>query len=155
MSKHFRTLEHEVRLPYQFSTGPIIHRFFEGLKEKRILSNSCPSCGKVLVPPRSFCPLCNGDMSDVVEAAQEGTVKTWTLVSRGSFGMPVDPPFIGALVRLDGTDCDLLHIVGGLDLSDLAAVAKKLGEGGRVRAVWREEREGHLLDIRHFEPIER
>ncbi len=153
MSKHFRTLEHEVRLPYQFSTGPIFYRFYEGLKEKKILSNSCPSCGKVLVPPRSFCPLCNGNMGELVETAQEGTVKTWTFTDRGFYGMPIDPPFIGALIRLDGTDCDLLHIVGGVDVSDPTAVGKRLGGGCRVRAVWKEEREGHLLDIRYFEPI--
>jgi uncharacterized OB-fold protein len=153
MSKHFRTLKHEVRLPYQFSTGPIIHRFFEGLKEKKILSNSCPSCGKVLVPPRTFCPGCNTNMGQCTDTAQEGSVTSWTLVNSSFFGMPVDPPFIGALIRLDGTDCDFLHIIGGVDMSDFVAARERLAGGVRVRAVWEEEREGHMLDIRYFEPI--
>ena len=154
MSKHFRTLKHEVRLPYQFSTGPIVHRFYEGLKEKKILSNSCPSCRKVLVPARSFCPLCNVDMGELIETAQEGAVTSWTVVNDGFHGMPVIPPFIGALIRLDGTDCDLLHIIGGVDTSDLSGVRKILAGGARVRAVWKDKREGHMLDIRYFKPIE-
>jgi uncharacterized OB-fold protein len=69
------------------------------------------------------------------------------------FGMPTEPPFIGALIRLDGTDVDFLHLMGGIDLDDFEQVRKTVKNGMKVRAVWKDERQGHILDIRYFEPV--
>jgi uncharacterized OB-fold protein len=88
-----------------------------------------------------------------MEVCQEGEVSTWTLASCAFYGMPVDPPFIGALVRLDGTDCDFLHLIGGFDLTDRDAVRNRVKRGARVKAVWNEVKKGHLLDLRYFEPV--
>lgn len=153
MAKHFRTLKHNIWLPYKFAVGPAFNRFYEGLKEGKIWGNKCPECGKILVPARTFCPKCNVDMDEWVEVSQEGKVIAWTLADYEFFGMPVDPPFIGALIRLDGTDCDFLHLIGGLNLDDLKTVKSKVKQDARVRAVWNEEKKGHLLDIKYFEPI--
>ena len=153
MAKHFSTLEHDVWLPYKFAVGPVFQRFYEGLKEEKILGNRCPQCNRVLVPARSFCPKCNVDMDEWVEVSQEGEIVTWTVANEPFFGMPVETPFIGALIRLDGTDCDLLHLVGGIDLGSPDAIADKVKKGTRVKAVWRAEREGHMLDIHYFMPI--
>jgi len=38
-------------------------------------------------------------------------------------------------------------------LNDFEAVAKKIRIGGRVRAVWKENRTGNILDIDYFQPI--
>jgi uncharacterized OB-fold protein len=153
MLKHFKTLNHTINLPYKFSTGPVLHRFFEGLKEGKILANTCPECKKILVPARTFCPECYVDMDKWVEVSGEGEVVTWTLAKESFYGMPMDCPFIGALIQLDGTDCDFLHIIGGIDLGDMNGIKKKVKIGSRVKAVWNEEREGSLLDIKYFEPI--
>lgn len=153
MTKHFSTLKHEVWLPYKFAVGPVFQRFYEGLKEMKILGNRCGSCGKTYVPPRSFCPGCNSDIDEWTELPQEGEVVTWTLATEPFFGMPMEPPFVGALIRLDGTDCDLLHLVGGFDMDSPEAVKEKIGRGTKVKAVWKKERSGHMLDIKHFEPI--
>lgn len=153
MAKYYDTLQHNVWLPYKFAVGSAYGRFYEGLQEEKIWGNKCPECGKVLVPPRSFCPDCHVDMDEWVEVSQEGEVRLWTLADYEFFGAPVDPPFIGALIRLDKTDCDLLHIIGGLDLSDLEAVKSKIKRGVRVKAVWNEEKQGHMLDLKYFEPV--
>jgi len=152
MEKHFHVREHEVWLPYRFSVGPVFNRFYEGLKEGKILGNKCPKCRKVLVPPRSFCPDCYVDMTDWVEAAQEGELVSWVLGRQEFFGMPMEPPFIGGLIRLDMTDCNFLHLVGGFDLEQKEKL-KKLRTGIRVKAVWRDDKKGHLLDIKYFQPI--
>lgn len=153
MTKHFSTLQHDIWLPYKFAVGPVFQRFYEGLKDEKILGNRCPRCSRILVPARSFCPKCNVDMDEWVEVSQEGEIVTWTLANEPFFGMPVEPPFIGALIRLDGTDCDLLHLVGGIDLGSPDTVTDKVKKGARVKAVWRGEKEGHMLDILHFTPI--
>ena len=121
--------------------------------EKTTVLSACPKCGKTLVPARTFCPECFVDMGEWKEVSQEGAVVTWTLANYEFFGMPVDFPFIGALVRLDGTDCDFLHLVGGLDLNDPTGVRNKIKKGTRVRALWSDERKGHMLDIKYFEPV--
>jgi len=153
MNKHFSVKHHEVWLPYKFAVGPVFNRFFEGLKKEKILGNVCPKCGKTLVPARSFCPECSVDMGEWKEVSQEGEIFTWMTATEPFAGMPAQPPFIGALIRLDGTDCDFLHLVGGIDLSGPEAVKSKIKRGTRVKAVWREDKEGHILDIRYFEPI--
>ena len=153
MAKHYSTLVHHVWLPYKFAVGPAFQRFYEGLKEEKIWGNACPACGKVLVPARSFCPDCRVDMEDWREVSTEGEIMTWTMALEPFFGMPAEPPFISALIRLDGTDCELLHLVGGPGLDDPETVRQKIKKGTRVKAVWQEEKQGHMLDIRYFEPI--
>ena len=153
MTKHFHTLKHDVWLPYKFAVGPTFNRFYEGLKEEKILGNKCPECGKILVPARTFCPKCFVDMGEWVEVSQEGAVVSWTLANHPVFGMPLDPPFIGALIRLDGTSCNFLHLIGGLALNDPDSVRSRLQCGSRVKAVWSDEKKGHLLDIKYFEPV--
>jgi len=153
MAKYFQTLRHDVWLPYKFAVGPTFNRFYEGLKEEKILGNQCPECGRILVPARTFCPTCYVDMGEWIEVSQEGEIVSWSLARDEFFGMPVDPPFIGALIRLDGTDCDFLHLIGGFDLSSQDTVRGKIKQGARVKAVWSDEKTGHLLDIKYFEPV--
>ncbi|MEN8246285.1 MAG: DNA-binding protein, partial [Thermodesulfobacteriota bacterium] len=60
---------------------------------------------------------------------------------------PVEAPFAYALIRLDGADVDLMHIIRH-DLD-------RLKNGVRVVARFKEkqEREGHILDIDRFDII--
>ncbi len=149
MTKNYSTLRHTVWLPYNFAVGPVFFRFYEGLKEGKILGNQCPKCKKTLVPARTFCPSCYVDMGDWKEVSQEGAIVSWTVANKPFLGMPIDPPFIAALIRLDGTDCSFLHLVGGFDTDTLN---RKIKKGTRVRAFWSTEKKGHLMDIQYFRP---
>jgi uncharacterized protein len=151
-TKHYGTLKHDVWLPYRLSVGPFFYKFYEGLKDKKILGNVCPKCKKVLVPARSFCPECHVDMGDYKEVGQAGEIISWTLARHPVYGLELNPPFVPALIRLDGAGCDLLHIVGGVDLNDPDVLKGKIKSGTRVKAVWNSERQGHMLDIRYFQP---
>ena len=153
MAKHFQTLRHDVWLPYKFAVGPTFNRFYEGLKEEKILGNKCPECGNILVPARTFCPTCYVDMGEWIEVSQEGEVMSWTIANYEFFGRAVDTPFIGALIRLNGTDCNFLHFIGGFDLNDQDNVKGKIRPGTKVKAVWSDEKTGHFLDIKYFEPV--
>ncbi|HPL62281.1 MAG: Zn-ribbon domain-containing OB-fold protein [Syntrophales bacterium] len=153
MTKEYKTIKTELRLPYELAYGATWTRFFEGMQEKKIYGTKCPKCGKVLVPARSFCPKCFVDTDKWVEVSQEGKLTAWSYTNYRYFGQPVDPPFIGALIRLDGTDVDLLHLVGGIDLKNFDEVKRTIKNGMKVKAVWSDERKGHILDIRYFEPV--
>ena len=150
--KEYRTIETEVRLPYRLAYGQTWTRFFEGLTEKKIYGTRCHKCDRVLVPARTFCPRCFVDTDEWLEVAQEGIVKSWSLTNYRYFAQPIEPPFISALIQLDGTDTGFLHLIGGFDLTNLEEVRSKIKNGMRVKAVWEDERLGGILDIKHFAP---
>jgi hypothetical protein len=152
-AKEYRTLETEVRLPYRLAYGATWTRFFDGFTQEKIFGTRCTKCNRVLVPARTFCPRCFVDTDDWVECAQEGTVVAWVLTNYSYFAQPLKPPFITAMIRLDGTDVNFLHLIGGFDMSDLEEVKKKVKNGMRVKAVWEEAKKGHILDLKHFTPV--
>ena len=154
MSKHFSTVQHNVWLPYRFALGPNFYRWFEGLKEEKIWGNRCPKCGKVLVPARTFCPECNVDKGEWIEVSHEGRIVTWIVANRDFYGAPAKAPLVYALLRLDGTDCNLLHLIGGVNAADQAKLKGMLKSGTRVRAVWNPEKRGHMLDLMYFQRVE-
>jgi len=153
MAREYRTLKTEVRLPYEVAYGATWTRFFEGLKDKKIYGTRCKECKRVLVPARSFCPRCFVTTDEWVEVKEEGTLVAWCYTNYRYFGMPIEPPFVTGLIRLDGTDVNFLHLIGGFDLGNFEEVSKTLRNGIKVKAVWSEERRGHILDIRYFEPV--
>ncbi len=153
MAKEFRTIETEVRLPYRLAYGETWTRFFEGMKEEIIYGSKCTKCNRVLVPARTFCPRCFVDTDDWVECSQEGTLICWVLTNYRYYAQPIEPPFISALIKLDGTDCNFLHLIGGFDLTNLEAVRDKIKNGMKVKAVWEEEKLGGILDLKYFKPI--
>ncbi|MDA8335920.1 MAG: Zn-ribbon domain-containing OB-fold protein [Peptococcaceae bacterium] len=153
MVKEYKTIKTQVALPYEIAYGATWTRFFEGFKERKIYGTKCPQCARILVPARAFCPRCFVDTEDWVEVSQEGSLVSWNYVNYRYFGMPTEPPYVGGLIRLDGTDVGFLHLIGGFGLSDLEEVKKNVKSGMKVRAVWSDERQGNIMDIRYFEPI--
>lgn len=153
MKKDFYTLSNVIRLPHKYAAGPTFTRFYSGLQEGTILGTSCSSCKKTFVPARSFCPGCLANLDEWVEVSQEGEVVSWAYTDREFFGMPGKPPAILALIKLDGTDCNFLHLIGGIEMGDRDSVSSAIKRGTRVRAAWNDEKRGHMLDIKYFEPV--
>jgi len=149
----YRTIEEEIHLPYKWALGPVFTRFFEEFKEKKIMGTKCPKCQRVLIPARRFCPRCFEDTKEWVQVSDEGTIRTWSLINFEYSGQPKKPPYVQALIDLDGADTALAHFISGIDLSDLEKVPEKVKIGMRVRAKWKENRGGNIFDIEYFEPI--
>jgi uncharacterized OB-fold protein len=80
-------------------------------------------------------------------------VKTWSLITFEFAGQPLPPPYITELIDLDDADTALSHLIGGVELSDLEKVKDQVKIGMRVKAKWRDERQGNIHDIEYFEPI--
>jgi uncharacterized OB-fold protein len=136
---------HVLEYPYTRSVGPVIGRFLGGLKEG-VIEGIRGSDGRVLVPPLEYDPETGEDLSEFVEVGTNGTVTTWSWLAEPRSNNPLDRPFAWALIRLDGADTALLHAVDGGDEGAMRT-------GMRVRARWRDERQGHITDIECFEPI--
>jgi len=138
------TAPHVLEYPYTRSVGPVLGRFFAGLRERRIEGIRSRS-GRVLVPPQEYDPETAESLDDWVTVGDAGVVTTWAWVSEPRRNHPLDHAFAFALIRLDGADSAMLHAVDAVDES-------RMSTGMRVRARWRDETRGDIHDIVCFEP---
>jgi hypothetical protein len=138
----------DIKVPYRYSMGPVSSRFFIEIRDNRkIMGIRCPRCDVVYVPPRATCGRCFSLLDEWVEVGNEGTLETYTQVVYPTPVQPVGAPFYYGIVKLDGADTGLAHLVG-----DLGGQEPRIGM--RVQAVYRDERMGNMLDILHFKPVE-
>src|SRR5262245_41842076 len=128
--------------PYKHSTGETIGRFLAGLKiQKRIWGQRVGGLG-VVVPPIGYSELDASAGGEWVAVANTGTVTAVARVFEPIDHLhPSDKPFAFVLVKLDGADTALAHIVRD-HLGDLQI-------GSRVEAVWADDdiRKGTIRDI--------
>ncbi|MEU9101711.1 OB-fold domain-containing protein [Streptomyces sp. NPDC048361] len=135
-----------VEFPFTRSLGPVQSAFLTGLRERTVLGVRTGD-GKVLVPPVEYDPVTAEEIRELVEVAPTGTVTTWAWNPAPRRDQPLEGPFAWVLVRLDGADTSLLHV---LDAPGPEAVHS----GMRVRIRWSGERTGAITDIACFEPGE-
>lgn len=131
--------------PFTRTTGPVIGAFLTGLRERRLLGIRRPD-GTVLCPPLEYDPVTAEPLTELVEVGDTGRVVSWTWCERPRPQQPFDRPFAWALIRLDGADTPLLHAV-------LVDDPSQIRTGLRVRATWRDERQGHIADLAGFVPL--
>lgn len=132
-----------IEYPFNRTTGPVIGAFLTGLRSQRVLGIRGAD-GRVICPPVEYDPQTGEPLTEMVEVGTEGTVTSWSWVAHPREGQPLDRPHALALIRLDGADTSMLHVV------DLPADAG-IEVGTRVRIRWRPEREGLITDIECFE----
>src|ERR1700712_4499194 len=96
-----RTLSAPVTVAFDYtrSTGPVIGRFLSGLRDGVVVGGRT-SDGKVVVPPPEVDPLTHVAIDGFVEAADTGTVPSWTWVPEPVKGQPLDRPFAFVLVTV-------------------------------------------------------
>ena len=143
-------VEGKMALPYQYFAGATGSKFIVALRdEKKILGVKCEKCNKTFVPPRQTCERCFSKLTDNwVELEPTGEVTGFTVVRYAEPYQPKEPPYILALIKLDGADTSIAHILDCGDVGDAEV-------GMRVRAVFSGERKDNILDIACFEPTER
>ncbi|MGW6898345.1 MULTISPECIES: OB-fold domain-containing protein [unclassified Streptomyces] len=135
-----------VEFPFTRSLGPVQSAFLTGLRERTVLGVRTGD-GRVLVPPVEYDPVTAEELRELTEVATTGTVTTWAWNPAPRRDQPLATPFAWVLVRLDGADTALLHV---LDAPGPEAV----NTGMRVRIRWAPQRTGAITDIACFEPYE-
>lgn len=75
-----------------------------------------------------------------------GTVITYSVINNPQSYYPQEPPFIYGIIRLDGADNGLVHLIGDINPADVFI-------GMRVSAVFNEKRIGNIKDIKYFRPM--
>lgn len=146
MSSSAEILSQAFTLGYTYtrSTGPIVGQFLTSLRARKMVGIKA-SDGKVLMPPVEFDPVSAAALSEFVDVADCGVVKTWCWVKQPRKAHPSDKPFAWAMILLDGADTPMLHWI---DAGDEAAMST----GMRVKVRWAEETKGLMSDINGFVP---
>ncbi len=137
----------KLALPFQYFAGRTGSRFLTTLRDRKVIMGvRCQQCNKVFVPPRQTCERCMADLSDAwVELKPTGTVTGFTVVRYPEPHQPVAPPYILALIQLDGADASLCHVVRGIPASQMKV-------GLRVKAVFAKKSGATIMDIACFRP---
>ena len=140
-------VEGKLALPYTYFAGRVGSTFITTIRDKnKIMGVKCNTCNKVFVPPRQTCERCLEDIRDNwVELGNSGEVVNYTVVRYDDKHLPRKAPFAMAMVKLDGADTPMVHILEGVDID-------KVQIGAKVKAIFAEKTTNTILDIDHFEP---
>ena len=140
----FRT---KLLIPYKNYAGGVGSRFLREIRDnRRIMGVRCPECCRVYVPPRATCFKCFSELKEWVPVGDAGTLMSYTTVHYREAMHPLEPPFAYGIIKLDGADTGLVHLLGEVDPNEVAI-------GMRFQAVYKENREGSVLDIAYFRPL--
>jgi len=153
MDKNFDTsdcyvVEGKLALPYTYFAGRVGSTFITTIRDQhKIMGVKCNTCDKVFVPPRQTCERCMEDIRDNwVELGNTGEVVNYTVVRYNDKHLPRKAPFVLAMIKLDGADTPMVHILEGVDMDNVQP-------GVKVKAVFASKTTNTILDIDHFEPL--
>ncbi len=131
-----------IEYPFERTTGPVMGAFLTGLRE-RVIVGIRGADGRVIVPPPEYDPVTAEDLTEMVEVGPAGVVTASAWVAEPRPEHPLDRPFAWALIRPDGADTAMVHVVD-------AGSADAVLVGTRVTPKWRDERVGEIGDIEYF-----
>lgn len=149
-------LKKTISVPQRFATGPIMGKFLNALKEKKILANRCPRCGRLQLPAREICAECRVRADEFIEVGPKGQVRYMEYVMYASpdplTGETRETPYGMANILLDGCKGNetFAHLIRR-DQIDRIKGGRDDNPGTRVRPVWNETRVGSIFDIQYFE----
>ena len=145
---HCSLVDGKLALPYTYFAGRVGSKFLTTIRdEKKIMGIKCHKCNQVFVPPRQICDVCMEDIRDNwVDVQNTGEVTNFTVIRYDDKHLPRKAPYVMAVIKLDGADTSLVHVLGGIDV-DKAKI------GMKVEAVFAEESTSTILDIDHFKPV--
>lgn len=142
--EEFVCMEKKIQFDFRRPTGHVVGLFLAELRdEKKIIGSECRNCGKVFVPPSSYCEICSGETNELREVGPSGIVISWTRVEEDLEDMPAPAPFRYVMIRLAGADTPLLHIAPDDPGIEIGAI---------VVPVFQEIRTGSIKDIKWFVP---
>jgi len=144
--------EYSWKLDYRVKLGDVYTRFFEGLKDKKILGNKCGKCGRIYIPPKPFCDICFVEPTEWLEAEHKGTVTSFTVCYQKFENLP-EPPYISGIIKIGNSAISFVHFIGGIECDNPKELPSKIKIGMEVEPVWAPERVGDMLDIEYFKPV--
>ena len=136
-----------INVPYHWWAGETATTFFAAIRdERKIMGTRCSKCGKVFLPPRKTCIYCFTHNEEWVALSSEGELVSFTVARKQLAALPKEAPVVYGLIKLDGADTALLHMLDEVDPSNVRI-------GMRVAAKFADERTGSIRDIAYFKPV--
>ena len=135
-------------LPWRYAAGEVGSRYIEELRDNAcLMATKCPECGRVNLPPKSFCERCFISLKDHwVEMEPKGTLEAFAVVEL-PFPEQREPPYVVGYFKIGEASTNILHFLEGIDLTDPDKVREELYIGMPVEVKFREQREGRMTDF--------
>ena len=139
-------------LSWVYAAGKVGSKYITELRDNaRIMAIKCHQCGRVLLPPRSYCERCFVPLHDWVELKPEGTLEAFTIVTV-PFPDEREPPYIVGYFKIGQASTNIPHFLEGVDLSDIEKAKSEIQIGMRVKVIFRDQRIGSTTDF-YIEPL--
>ena len=132
----------------RYTYGLAGERFFRALKDEgKIMGSYCPKCDHTYVPAAVFCERCLSELTEWLDVGTVGELHTFTLMHVDVDGNPLETPELVGFIKFG--DGGIIHRIKA-DADDLIL-------GMLMEAVLKPKakREGSILDIEHFRPVEK
>ena len=131
-------MEYYASITYRNPVPVNAERAAEAAKEKRLLGQRCPVCGRTYAGGRGYCPIDSVELTEEhdVDLPQRGVLSNYTIVTPVQYpGQTETEPFARVMIRLDGVDV----VLGYQELIDVPV--SDIHAGIRVEAMWASEAE--------------
>jgi uncharacterized OB-fold protein len=158
-SQELLSQERILQIDFSWSAGPYLGKFLTELRDNgKFWVVRCPSCDRILLPPRIVCSSCYCRVPEFPEGwfplSGKGTLVDWQRVIYPQMdpetGQIREEPYLHGTFMLDH-GLLFVHYLGPEDLDE-----SRLHEGMPVEMVMKppEEREGKVTDIQYFRIVE-
>ena len=138
-----KTVSGGLPVGFRYTPGVGNTAFLVALRDRgELLGSRCASCSYTYMPARTFCERCMAELAPDTGCGPGGELVSWTAGHVGIDGDPLAEPVTLGLVRLDGADSVLMHMLIGPGPWRI---------GDRVRVVLRQDRAASVTDIQGFE----
>ncbi|MBZ5703620.1 MAG: OB-fold domain-containing protein [Acidobacteriia bacterium] len=147
MSEAHWIVKQKIDIPFQYTPGPALLRFLEGLRGAQLLASGVPGEARKTIPPLSFCGRAWKPADEWTELPGTGVLESFAVVPRAMAELPeAGARVVFGLVKLDGAETRLVHLVRAAQDADLRV-------GARVKVLWNPARSAAIRDIAGFEVI--
>ncbi len=137
-----------VRADFNFWVGRYLDKFFDNLKNKKLIGNKCSKCGDVFVPQRKICGKCNVVIpleENWVDLPDTGILKNYTItpyrVNDRTHRKAKD--LLLGMIQIDGSSTAIVYKLLNLKPDEIKI-------GMKVKIEWTEKPKGDPSDIKGF-----
>lgn len=144
---------------FSMTLGSAYSKFMEGLENREFRGNKAGD--RTYYPPKDYCFKTLEKPTEWVVCDGTGTIEAFTICYRKDNHVAYresskhpEPPYVLCVIRIADSDCCMLHFLDGFDAGSSGVSPEMIRVGMKVRPVWAENRDGTIMDIRHFVPVE-
>lgn len=110
-------------------------KYYESLKDNKLLGLKCNQCDTIISPPKLVCPECDSTDTDIVELSGNGEIMSFTTVYVPPEGREEETPYVIVLVSLNEGPWVMGNLTGmEPEKVTMDIIGKKVKMGNKVYA---------------------